>query len=120
MTLIKGWHTRQLDFILAYTHADCETELYMDLPKGFTCAGSRTTHALKLLKNLYGQKKAGRVWNQYLTKTLVKLGFVQSQVDECIFYYKHSVFMVFTDDTILVGPDQQELNDIVKILSANF
>ncbi|KAI2512304.1 hypothetical protein MHU86_2180 [Fragilaria crotonensis] len=42
---------------------------------------------LKIHRNIYGQKQAGRVWNQYLVRKLVKdLGFQQSAVDECVFY----------------------------------
>ncbi len=59
--------TRQLDFVLAYTQADIERDLYMKLPPGFTVPGrvitdqDRKDYVLKLEKNLYGQKQAGRV-----------------------------------------------------------
>jgi hypothetical protein len=47
----------------------------MELPAGIeTKYGNGKTHVLKLLKNLYGQKQAGRVWNQHLTKGLKQLG----------------------------------------------
>ena len=110
VSLLKGWHTRQLDFVLAYTQADVETDLYMEIPKGFQVTGDvdRKAYALKLIKNLYGQKQAGRVWNQHLTKQLLSLGFIQSKVDECVFYYQQSIFLVFTDDTILLGPEPTE------------
>jgi len=39
IAIINGWHTRQVDFVLAYPQADIETELYMQLPKGFTHKG---------------------------------------------------------------------------------
>jgi hypothetical protein len=54
MAILSNWHTRQLDFFLAYTQAD---------------------YVLKLEKNLYGQKQAGRVWYLHLRKNLLKLGF---------------------------------------------
>jgi hypothetical protein len=55
-----------LDFVLAYTQADIERDLYMKLPAGFTVPGKtitdqdRKNYALKLEKNLYGQKQAGK------------------------------------------------------------
>jgi Reverse transcriptase (RNA-dependent DNA polymerase) len=52
-TLINGWHTRQLDFVLAYPQADVECDLYLEIPQGFEFEGSRKTHCLKLIKNLY-------------------------------------------------------------------
>ena len=117
---IHGWHTRQLDFVLAYPQAPVECDLYMEIPQGFEINGDRKQYALKLEKNLYGQKQAGRVWNVYLTKTLVANGFVQSQVDECLFYYKSSIVMIYVDDTMICGPSKKEVDEIVKVLSELF
>ena len=49
-----------------------------------------------------------------------KLEFKQSEVDKCIFYYKRSIFIVFTNHTILLGPDAQELDNIVSLLQQQF
>jgi hypothetical protein len=49
---------RQVDFVLAYTQADIEFNMYMELPAGIeTKYGNGKTHILKLLKNLYSQKQ---------------------------------------------------------------
>jgi hypothetical protein len=67
LAVINNWHTRQLDFLLAFTQADIERDLYMKLPAGFIIPGKtlsdedRKKYVLKLEKNLYGQKQAGRV-----------------------------------------------------------
>ncbi len=59
----------------------------MELPQDIkTKYGNSKDHVLKLVANLYGQKQAGRVWNQYLVEKLQSIGFKQSKVDECIFY----------------------------------
>jgi Reverse transcriptase (RNA-dependent DNA polymerase) len=80
----KGVYTCQVDFIQAYPQADIEYDLYMELPKGIqTKHGDGKTHILKLLKNLYGQKQAGRVWSQHLFQGLKDIGFEPSNVDEC-------------------------------------
>jgi hypothetical protein len=56
LSLLYDWHTRQVDFILAYPQAPIEFDMYMELPKGIEMKdGNRKTHVLKLLKNLYGQ-----------------------------------------------------------------
>jgi hypothetical protein len=75
---------------------------------------------LKLEKNLYGQKQAGRVWYLHLKKNLLKLGFKPSQHDECIFYYGKTIFIVYTDDTILLGPDKNEIDQLVEKLEKTF
>jgi hypothetical protein len=39
----------------------------MEIPKGVNLEGAdRKDYVLKLLKNLYGQKQAGRVWYNHL------------------------------------------------------
>jgi hypothetical protein len=50
----------------------------------------------------------------------LKLGFKPSQHDECVFYYGKTVFIVYTDDTILLGPDKDEIDLLVKRLSKSF
>jgi Reverse transcriptase (RNA-dependent DNA polymerase) len=67
---------------------------------------------------LFGQKQAGRVWNQHLVDKLKEVGFIPGEVDECLFYKGKSMFVLYTDDSILAGPDPQELNNIVKEMEA--
>ena len=88
LTLLFKWQTRQIDFVLAFLQADVECDLFMQLPRGLTFPGvHRSSHCLKLKKNLYGSRQAGRVWNQHLVNGLVNvLKFKQSAVDECVFY----------------------------------
>jgi hypothetical protein len=92
----------------------------MKLPAGFSIEGINSSeeekkdHVLKLVKNLYGQKQAGRVWYQHLRKKLFKLGFNPSEHDECVFYHGTTIFIVYTDDTILLGLDKKEIESIYK------
>jgi len=125
MAIISKWHTRQLDFVLAYTQADIERDLYMKLPPGFTIPGKllteqeRKEYILKLEKNLYGQKQAGRVWYLHLKDNLLKLGFKPSEHDECVFYHGSTIFIVYTDDTILLGPSKEEIDNLVKTVGTD-
>jgi Reverse transcriptase (RNA-dependent DNA polymerase) len=79
--LLNRWESKQVDFVLAFPQADIECEMFMEIPAGFNVNGSRKDHCLRLKKNLYGQRQAGRVWNQYLDDGLIARGFVQSKVD---------------------------------------
>ena len=118
--LINSWHTRQIDFVLAYPQADVECNLYLEVPQGFEFEVSRKTHCLKLVKNLYGSKAAGRVWQQHLFKGLDELGFVQSGTDKCVFYRGTTTFMIYTYDGIFCGPDEAEIENCLKDLSSKF
>ena len=59
-----------------------------------------------------------RVWSTFLKEGLIRRGFVQSKIDECIFYYKSSVFMVYVDDTVLVGPKAEDLEGAYQVIKA--
>ena len=57
-SILKGWHSKQMDFVMAYPHALAEVALYMHFPKGYEFKDgiSEDAHILKLTKNIYGQK----------------------------------------------------------------
>jgi hypothetical protein len=92
-SILKAWPTKQIDFVMAYTQADAEMDnMYMKIPKGFEVSKAQAEeYVLKLRKNLYGQKQAGRVWNKHLVSKLKSIGFKQSMVDECVFYKDGSI-----------------------------
>jgi hypothetical protein len=122
--LMRKWHTKQIDYVLAYPQAPVERDLYMELPKGVRLEGiteeDQRDYVLQIVKNLYGQKQAGRVWYQYLTKGLEEIGFKKSKVDECVFYYKKSIMLVYVDDSIIMGPDANEIATLIKAIGKRF
>jgi hypothetical protein len=90
----------------------------MRIPKGIVI-DQPGEWVLRVKKNIYGQKQAGRVWNKYLVEKLTspQVGFVQSKHDECVFYKGKAIYVLYTDDSILAGPDPQELQDIIKLIA---
>jgi hypothetical protein len=96
--------------------APVEKDLHMDIPKGFDMSkGNRKDCALKIHRNICGQKQASRVWNQHLVNKLVgELKFVQSRHDECVFYQGTTMCALHTDDSTLAGPDKVEIDQIIK------
>jgi len=80
LSIIHGWHTAQMDFVLAYPQADIEVPLFMEIPRGFECKGyEKGELVLQLRKNLYGQKQAGCIWYRHLARLLTpKHRFTQS------------------------------------------
>jgi hypothetical protein len=92
----------------------------MAIPPGYNVKeGENTDYALKLHGNTYGQKQAGRVWFKHLSKRLIKhVGFTQSKIDECIFYKGNVIYVLYTDDSILTGPDKKVLEQTVEDIKA--
>ncbi len=106
---------RQIYFVMAFPQAPIEMDMYMELPKGIkTRHGNSKDHVLKLLQNIYGQKQAGRVWNHHLTAKLLEIGFTQSLINDCVFYRGDTIFIVYVDDGIFIGDND---NQIMAILS---
>ena len=114
-----GWQTQQVDYIAAYTQAPIDHNMYMEFPRGFKGPGGidRKAVVLKLHRNLYGQKQAGRVWYEYLRKRFItKAGFVQSKHNECLFYWGKVMYALYIDDSILGAPMHQELEEAIKAI----
>ncbi len=63
-TLLNGWYTKQLDYVMALPQAKVERELYMEIPKGVRLQGAKNNkhYVLQLVRNLYKQKQAGHAW----------------------------------------------------------
>ena len=93
MAVIMDWHMELVDFVQAFTQALIKTEIFMHPPKvpsSFTIPDlpnfiNRLNNCYKLLKNLYGLKDAGKMWNDYLDKGLIKRGWIRSKVDACLY-----------------------------------
>jgi len=116
IAVANNFYTTLIDYVSAYTQAKIERTTYMHIPKGYKINDTNEQYVLQLINNLYGQKQAGRVWNIHLIATLVRLGFTQSKVDEGVLYYKTSVLLLYTDDTILLGPSKIINNQAIQLM----
>ena len=115
LVLMHGWHTRQIDFVLAYPQAKVPRPTYMELPRGinFPNGINKKTHCLHVLQNIYGGKDAGRTWYLYLRNKLTnELGFEQSKIDECVFYRGTTIILIYTDDCIVIDKESAKNIDM--------
>jgi Reverse transcriptase (RNA-dependent DNA polymerase) len=88
----------------------------MEVLKGFEIKGHDwKDNMLKLHRNVCRSKNVGRTWYQYLRKKLIKeVGFTQSKVDECVFYKGKVMYVLYTDDSILAGPDKAKIDKVIN------
>ena len=118
LSLIHGWFAYQVDFVSAFPQADVECVMYLEIPKGYQVPnGNNDEYCLELVKNLYGQKQAGRVWNKHLHSHLLKRGFVQSEIDPCVYTKGKMIFLVYVDDGILLHPDAKAIEKEIQAMS---
>ncbi len=109
------WALRQVDFVMAYPQAPIKMDIYMEFPQRIqTKHGNSKDHILKLEKNIYSQKQAGRKWNTFLVDKLMSIGFTMSLIDDCVFFCDDIIFMVYMDDGIFLGSDDLQLQEVIK------
>jgi hypothetical protein len=121
MVAINQWKVKTFDFVQAFPQAPSETDLYIDIPKGCHIDGDRDQWCLKVVNNIYGQKQAGRVWYRFLTDKLIrKLQFKESKHDPCLLWKNGCIIVIYTDDTIIVGPNTTVIDDIIASVESLF
>jgi len=54
--IIQGWHSKQTDFVMAYTQSPIGWGMYMETPEGFVAEGDGN-YVLQIHKNIYSQKQ---------------------------------------------------------------
>jgi len=95
---------KQLDYVTAFLNAKLAEDIYIRVPQGYDRAGIAPGMVLKLNKALYGLKQAPREWYQLLAKTLNRLGYIASPMDEGLFMKKvgnRRVWLtLYVDDTL--------------------
>ena len=79
-----------------------------------------SNHCLKILENIFGQRQVSQTWSLHFKKGLQAYGFVQSQVDECVFYKDTVIFMVYVKDTILLSTHSESINVSLQALWTRF
>ena len=116
--IIHDLSTSTVDFTLAFPQVDLDIDVFMELPIG--CVGpngDRKGYVLKLNKSLYGLKQASHNWFNYLGEALSNRGFIQSQVDKCVWFKEGIVLLQYVDDLLIVGINDETVANFKKILA---
>ena len=117
LSILNKWKTRQIDFVLAYPQAKNQYDIYMRLPHGIQMKHTKEQHCLKLQRNLYGGRDAGRTFYLFMLKGLKELGFSKSAIDECVFYRDDTIFFSYVDDGIIIAPNENKIKTIISDLN---
>ena len=121
LSLLENLHSRSIDFILAFPQAKIKVDVYMRIPFGFQVPKDGQ-YVLKLRKNLYGLKDASATFWEKTRDTLVskRYGFVQGNVDQCLFIRNDCILVTYVDDCLCFSRDPKVLDDIVSLLEKDF
>lgn len=119
----RGWSLRQFDVNNAFIQGTLSEEVYMSQPPEFSDKNF-PTYVCKLIKSIYGLKQAPRAWYTALRDFLSSLGFRTTKSDESLFFYNSrgiiAYFLVYVDDLILTGNDDEFLDYMVSALASKF
>lgn len=79
----RNLELRQLDVPQAFTQAELEEDVYMEMPEGFAQPGM----VCHLLKSLYGLKQSPRNWYLLCSDFIIRvMGFTATVSDPCLFF----------------------------------
>jgi len=113
----------QIDVKTAFLHGELEEEIFMEQPEGFSTGDGRVC---QLKKALYGLKQASRAWNLRFKRLLLKLGYVQSLVDPCVYVLRDAsgnvarIVAVWVDDCVLLTRGHEEMKICKKEIAEEF
>ncbi|KAL6277717.1 hypothetical protein ACE6H2_021318 [Prunus campanulata] len=115
------WPLLQYDVKNAFLHGELKEDVYMDLPPGVP---ERTGMVCRLKRALYGLKQSPRCWFGRFALSMRKFGYKQSNSDHTLFL-KHkkdkvTALIIYVDDMILTGSDDDEIDKLKKYLSSEF
>jgi hypothetical protein len=110
--------TRQVDYTNAFSQAEMGETVYVEPPILFGPKSGKDL-VLLLLKSLYGLKQAPRTFYEKLCEGLLERGFVQSDIDPCLFMKAGCICVIYVDDTIFAGPDAEKLSKEITSLGVS-
>jgi hypothetical protein len=127
MSLLLGLATKQVDYTAAFVHADIDRDpnwenmtdlekersgVYIQMPRGFAKQG----YVLKLKKSLYGLKQSPRNFFLHLKGQLERVGLEQSNADQCLFVNDKVICLVYVDDTLFFGQNEEDIANLIADL----
>ncbi|XP_031503834.1 uncharacterized mitochondrial protein AtMg00810-like [Nymphaea colorata] len=92
-------------------------------PEGFK-SPNKPDYVCKLRKELYGLKQAPRAWYGKIAEFLVFSGFQVASADSSLFLKtrgtKLTILLIYVDDLIITGYDNEEINIIREYVTVRF
>ena len=117
ISTIRGWTTTTIDFSNAFLHShlDEDDPVWMHVPRGYKSTLG-PEYCLKLVKSLYGHKRAPLLWFNHSTEAFRKLGLTQSAHDPCLWYGNDIMLVQYVDDCGISAPNTKRINKFVSDL----
>ncbi len=117
ISAIRNWVTISIDFSNAFVQSKLPADdpVWMHVPRGYKSTRG-PNYCLKLIKSLYGHKRAPLLWFNHSSEAFKKLGLTQSKHDECLWYGEDIMVVQYVDDCGISAPNQARIDQFVKDL----
>ena len=93
----------QFDVSTAFLNGVLKNNIFVKQPEGFN---TNNNMICKLNKGLYGLKESPRTWFLHFKEIIMKFGLKQSLYDSCLFYSDHIITIIYVDDGLIMGKDE--------------
>lgn len=110
MSILLNLKTKQVDYVAAFIQSDIDTEVFVEMPRGFSTPGK----VLRLKKSLYGLKQSPRNHFNNLSSKLEELGFEASEADPCLFVSDKVICLVYVDDTLFFSREESDIDSVIS------
>ena len=103
----------QIDVKTTFLNGELEEEIYMEQPEGFIIP-SKKKKVCRLVKSLYGLKKAPQQWHAKFDQTMLANGFKINECDKCVYIknvMNHEVIVcLYVDDMLIMIKEIDNIN----------
>lgn len=114
----NGWRCQSIDIEAAFLEGPIGVPMYMEWPPGLVELGyvtesNRKSTCIRMLKCIYRNVDAALCFYKLYAHNLMKMGFIQSKADPCLFILKDAqgkllmLASCHVDDTQIAGPEDE-------------
>lgn len=114
------WVVDHIDFVTTFLNGSIDGhDIFVEQPLAYKVG---INFVYKMLKALYGLKQSPRIWYQVLHDFLCTEEFARTKADHNILACLERRLMigVYVDDLLVVGENQEEINQLKKALTTRF
>ena len=118
-----------MDVTTTYLYGSIDNDIYMKFLEGFRLPKANNTKpcsmcSIKLQQSLYGLKQSGCMWYNRFSVYLLKEGYANNPICQCIFIKKSKIgfeiIVVYVDDLNLVGTHEELIKTSKYVKKRNF
>ena len=111
------WETCRIDFLNAFVQAKLKQLVWVHLPCSFQ-AESKDQTCLRLKQLQYGLSCAPALWSKHILNALHELGLRLCQHNQCLFFMKDLLLVLYVNDAGITAPNQQIIDEFVQSLQS--